>query len=113
MRSFLYSLLALAFVLTTLATPTVTLPRNEGGKPLSDGAASAAANAAENIRVRESFQKRQTTNAQILRRRQARNVLDIVKRTSCKDTTYPTTSGRVYPTCHESAGSGYAKYPGW
>lgn len=110
MRSFIYSFLALAFLLSTLATPTVTFSNPDRDQ---SPAAAAASKAAAKARAKEIIQKRQTTNADILRRRHARHVMEVVKRTKCTPVSYPKTSGRVYPTCPGSMGTGYAKYPGW
>lgn len=106
MRSFFFSFIALAFLFTTFALPTATLPERELSSPEAEPSLHLPSS-------REVTQSRQNSRARIVRRRKIRNVLEAVKRTRCTPVHYPTPSARQYPTCENSLGTGYAKYPGW
>jgi hypothetical protein len=63
--------------------------------------------------IRSIVAARQFSLAKYLARRDIKETVDLVRRTSCTDVQGPKISGKVYPKCPKSAGTGYAKYTGW
>jgi hypothetical protein len=69
--------------------------------------------AADKARVASILATRQTSFKKISSRRMAKKALELVRR-ACTAVIYgPKTSGKVYPTCDGSFGTGYARYAGW
>lgn len=63
--------------------------------------------------IRSIVAARQFSLAKHLARKDIKETVDLVRRTSCTDVPGPKISGKVYPKCPKSAGTGYAKYTGW